>query len=145
MFDKKYLVNFGKLFTLFKSVNHFLIKADAVDPLLNDAVDLHVQTVDHNRNPATIAGFRQAIFQHRSKSGQCRNLKIPAGIRQRPATVVGFRQFPAILARFQPFWPEFSTSGEIMASFAGIRHKWPDTGIFYINILCCKQKLIFVN
>jgi hypothetical protein len=45
-----------------------------------DIVDPHAQVVDHRRNPATIAGFRQAIFWYWSesvvpKSGNfCRNL-----------------------------------------------------------------------
>jgi hypothetical protein len=42
----------------FKSVNHFSQTADAFDPLLNDATDLHVQAVDHYRNLAD-AGIRQ--------------------------------------------------------------------------------------
>jgi len=52
-----------------------------IDPLLNYAVDLHTQAVDHRRNSTTIAGFRQARFQHWSEFGQCRNLKISTEIR----------------------------------------------------------------
>jgi len=59
---KKYLVNFGKWFTLFKRINHFPETADVVDHLLNDAVDLHAQVVDHRRI------LRQAIFRHWSES-----------------------------------------------------------------------------
>jgi hypothetical protein len=47
---KKCLVNFEKLFTLFKSVNYFSQTANAVDPLLNDTVDLHAQAVNYRRN-----------------------------------------------------------------------------------------------
>jgi hypothetical protein len=61
-FNKKYLVNFGKRFTLFKSVNHFPHMVNTVNPLLNDAVNLHTQAVDHRRNSATINRLLQARF-----------------------------------------------------------------------------------
>jgi len=76
-FDKKCLVNFEKWFKLFKSVNHFSQAVDTFDPFLNDAINLHVQAVDHHRNladagiwqhPVTVVGFQPPL----SKSGQAR-------------------------------------------------------------------------
>jgi hypothetical protein len=44
------LSKFRKMIYDFKNVNHFSQMADAFDAFLNDAVDLHVQAVDHHRN-----------------------------------------------------------------------------------------------
>jgi hypothetical protein len=92
--------------------------ADVVDLLLNDAIDFHVQAVNHHWNPATITGVRQARFRHWSESGRCRNLKISTGIRQRLATVAGFRRY---YARFRPNGPEWSDPRHL----AGIMLEWP--------------------
>jgi hypothetical protein len=35
---------------LFKSVNHFPQTVDAFDHLFNDAIDIHVEAVDHDKN-----------------------------------------------------------------------------------------------
>jgi hypothetical protein len=72
---------------------------DTVDPLLNDAVDLHVQAVDHRRNPATIAGFQQARFRYRVEYGHCRNLATSDDRRQIPTVLC---QIPTKLARILP-------------------------------------------
>jgi hypothetical protein len=42
----------------------FTQTVDAIDHLLNDAVDFHAQAIDHRRNSATVIGFRQARFLH---------------------------------------------------------------------------------
>jgi hypothetical protein len=73
---------------------------DAVDSLLNNAVDLYVQAVDYHRIPTS-------------------QISTPVGaeIRRHPATVAGFQQY---CARFQPHWAESSWSGRISDYLVGI-------------------------
>jgi len=118
------LLKFEKLFTHFKSVNHFFQMTDAVDHLLNDAVD-------HHRNPATVAGFRQARFWHWSVlefENFCLN-----PVDRIPTKLAGIRRF---CARFRPgqngwiltIWLKFCQNDRILASWPEFgKNKWPDS------------------
>jgi len=89
-----------KIIYVFKSINHFPQTTDAFDHLLNDAINRHVQAIDHHRN---LAG---------------------AGIQQRSVTTAGFR--PPLSesgqSRFQR--PELSNFSHL----AGILLEWLDFG-----------------
>jgi hypothetical protein len=111
----------------FIGANHFSKMADAFDPLLNDAVNFHVETVDHHRNLAPAEsdnvqslspeyghlrrnpvsldfddqiGSIPTIWLERPDSGlSVLESSLSGGI---PARTVGFRSF---CAGFWQFWP----------------------------------------
>jgi hypothetical protein len=114
---------------LFKKVNHFSYTANAANSILNNAVDLYDKQ-------STIVGFRQAKFQHRSKSSRYRNPKNYAGIWRHPTTVAGFRWY---CARSSAIW----SGSWILAGC--IRSCWEVADIyiylFYINIFYVANKI----
>jgi hypothetical protein len=112
---------------LFKNVNHFFQTADAFDSLLNDAVDLHVQVVDHRRNlagagiwqrPVTVAGFWQP------KSSHLRRNPINLGFDNQNGRIPAIWQERSNPGQLVGIWlelPDFSRSDGIPARKVGFR------------------------
>jgi hypothetical protein len=94
--------------------------AVAVDPLLNDTVNLYIQAVDYRRISTS-----QILAP---------TLKNYAGMRRRPAIIAGFRWY---YARFQPDYPESSWNGRILDQMAGDLYGFYHSGRicpFWLNL-----------
>jgi hypothetical protein len=101
---------------IFKSANYFFQMVDAVDHLLNDAVDLHAQAVDQQQNLATIAEFR-----HWSESASARIWKfLPESDSVRLPLPDSSYTLPERQGsdqnRFGQIQPESDTNGQISAT-----------------------------
>jgi hypothetical protein len=89
----------------------FTLKTDAFDPILNDAVDLHVQAVHHHWNLAGVEIWKRSVivagfWPPSPKSGQPR-------FGQPEWLDSDFRTFGQDLAKMawiRPFWPELVSS-----------------------------------